>query len=86
MGGGAHVMKRIPSIKFPPRRSKFSGSATHTQVASDIGEDGHQTFYSNSEVPAPPANTAVGGKATLQPKRTPVSDKEIDAILLGGIF
>ncbi|KAK9103882.1 hypothetical protein Sjap_021136 [Stephania japonica] len=83
MGGGAHVMKRIPSIKFPPRRSKLSGSA---QVASDIGEDGHQTFYSNSEVPAPPANTAVGGKATLLPKRTPVSDKEIDAILLGGIF
>ncbi|KAK9147273.1 hypothetical protein Scep_006030 [Stephania cephalantha] len=73
MGGGAHVIKRIPSIKFPPRRSKFS---------ADIGEDGHQTFYSNSEVPAPPANTAVGGKATLQPKRTPVSDKEIDAILV----
>ncbi|OMP12173.1 hypothetical protein COLO4_03427 [Corchorus olitorius] len=34
-----------------------------------------------SDVPAPPINTAVGGKASLLPKRTPVSDKEIEAIL-----
>lgn len=35
-----------------------------------------------SDVPAPPSNMAVGGKATLQPKRTPVSDREIEAILV----
>lgn len=35
-----------------------------------------------SDVPAAPINTAVGGKATLQPKRTPVSNKEIEAILV----
>lgn len=35
-----------------------------------------------SDVPAAPINTAVGGKASLQPKRTPVSDREIDAILV----
>ncbi|EEF48958.1 hypothetical protein RCOM_1579620 [Ricinus communis] len=36
---------------------------------------------SSSDVPAPPSNTAVGGKASLQPKRTPVSHREIEAIL-----
>lgn len=35
-----------------------------------------------SEVPAPPTNTGVGGKASMLPKRTPVSDKEIEAILV----
>ncbi|KAF6173030.1 hypothetical protein GIB67_006406 [Kingdonia uniflora] len=50
-------------------------------AAADTDGDGHQTFYSRSEVPAPPANTAVGGKASLQPKRTPVSDREIESIL-----
>ncbi|RVW33859.1 hypothetical protein CK203_036317 [Vitis vinifera] len=46
-------------------------------------EDAHLIFTSTSEVPAPPINTAMGGKASLQPKRTPVSDREIEAILLG---
>uniref|UniRef100_A0A803L2M6 Uncharacterized protein n=1 Tax=Chenopodium quinoa TaxID=63459 RepID=A0A803L2M6_CHEQI len=39
---------------------------------------------SKSDVPAPPNSTGGGGKASLQPKRTPVSDKEMEAILLGG--
>ncbi|KAG7035746.1 hypothetical protein SDJN02_02544 [Cucurbita argyrosperma subsp. argyrosperma] len=40
---------------------------------------------SGSNVPAPLQDTAVGGKASLLPKRTPVSDREIEAILaLGG--
>ncbi|KAG7981324.1 hypothetical protein I3843_05G227900 [Carya illinoinensis] len=64
MGGEAHVLKRIPRIRFPQRHPK--------SIASDV--------------PAAPTNTAVGGKASLQPKRTPVSDKEIEAILLGGCF
>lgn len=33
-------------------------------------------------MPAPPSNAAVGGKASLQPKRTPVSEREIEAILV----
>lgn len=45
-------------------------------------EDAHLIFTSTSEVPAPPINTAMGGKASLQPKRTPVSDREIEAILV----
>lgn len=36
-------------------------------------------------MPAPPQNTAVGGKASLLPKRTPVSDREIEAILVSKI-
>ncbi|XAR71641.1 hypothetical protein NMG60_11018013 [Bertholletia excelsa] len=77
MGGGAQVMKRIPRIKFPQRHPKPSASASKEDAS-------HHMFTSRSEVPAAPINTAVGGKASLQPKRTPVSDREIEAILLGG--
>ncbi|XP_059629061.1 uncharacterized protein LOC132271628 isoform X2 [Cornus florida] len=76
--GGTHLMKRIPRIKFPQRHPKPSTSAKDGEV--------HQFFISKSDVPAAPTNTAVGGKASLQPKRTPVSEREIEAILLGGCF
>ncbi|XP_012090084.1 uncharacterized protein LOC105648340 [Jatropha curcas] len=80
MGGGRQLVKRIPRIKFPQRH------ATSTSTAS-ADEDIRQISMSKStDVPAPPFNTAVGGKASLQPKRTPVSDREIEAILLGGCF
>lgn len=36
----------------------------------------------SSDVPAAPKNIADGGKASLQPKRTPVSDKEIESIMV----
>ncbi|KAK4571250.1 hypothetical protein RGQ29_029881 [Quercus rubra] len=81
MGAEGHLLKRIPRIKFPqrhPTSSASSGSASlaqHTPTNKDTYK---------SDVPAAPINTAVGGKATLQPKRTPVSNKEIEAILLGG--
>ncbi|CAL5405325.1 unnamed protein product [Camellia sinensis] len=65
-GGGFQVMKRIPSIKFPLRYPKSSASGSAPR----------------SDVPASPTNTAVGGKASLQPKRTPVTDREIEAVLL----
>lgn len=42
--------------------------------------------WTMSDVPAAPINTAVGGKASLQPKRTPVSEREIDAILVSNFF
>ncbi|KAJ0100246.1 hypothetical protein Patl1_20349 [Pistacia atlantica] len=47
--------------------------------------DKNLSSRSSSDVPAPPINTAVGGKASLQPKRTPVSEKEIEAILGQGV-
>ncbi|XP_058100398.1 uncharacterized protein LOC131245156 [Magnolia sinica] len=90
MAGTQHL-KRIPLIKFPQRHPKASaastssGSGSHLQMASASGK-AQESYSLRSEVPAPPSNTALGGKASLQPKRTPVSDKEIEAILLGGCF
>ncbi|KAL9412458.1 hypothetical protein AB3S75_045982 [Citrus x aurantiifolia] len=74
-------MRRIPRIKFPQRhpKSSASGSASQTQSASNQ----NLSSRSSSDVPAAPANTAVGGKASLQPKRTPVSNREIEAIMMG---
>jgi hypothetical protein len=63
----------------------FTGSTSQTQHTS-TKKDTHKITISGSDVPAGPINTAVGGKASLQPKRTPVSDKEIEAILVRKIF
>lgn len=57
------------------------GSASQTQAAPST-ENVAKISASRSDVPAPPSNMAVGGQASLQPKRTPVSDKEIEAILV----
>ncbi|CAK8570092.1 unnamed protein product [Lathyrus sativus] len=80
MGGGAHALKRIPRIKFPNRHLKSSGSASEGQALSSTG-DGSLSFFSSSN-----ASTTLGGKASLQPKRTPVTNEEIEAVLLGGCF
>ncbi|WCJ36827.1 hypothetical protein M5689_018002 [Euphorbia peplus] len=76
MGGGQQLLKRIPRIKFPNRHGKASSSSA--------SEDIHHFSMSKSDVPAAPLNTAVGGKASLQPKRTPVTEREIEAVQLGG--
>ncbi|XP_061361050.1 uncharacterized protein LOC133304974 [Gastrolobium bilobum] len=78
--GGAQAMKRIPRIKFPQRHPKPSGSASGTQPSSSAS-DANLSFFSSSI-----ASGTVAGKASLQPKRTPVSNEEIEAILLGGSF
>lgn len=80
--GGAQALKRIPRIKFPNRHpnSAASGSASKTQ-ASSSASDANLSFFSSSN-----ASATVGGKASLQPKRTPVSKEEIEAVLLGGCF
>ncbi|XP_008783869.1 uncharacterized protein LOC103702974 [Phoenix dactylifera] len=95
---GMHVMKRIPRIKFPQRHPNPQGSSTASEqilfsqsnVASQPqlppSSGGIPNYRFKSDVPAPPSNTAIGGKASLLPKRTPVSEKEIEAILLGGCF
>ncbi|GLT49061.1 hypothetical protein SLA2020_226440 [Shorea laevis] len=76
MGGGVQALKRIPRIKFPQRHLKSSGSQPQTASEADL------TFYSSLKA----SSATVGGKASLQPKRTPVSNDEIEAILLGGCF
>ncbi|XXG42383.1 hypothetical protein AAC387_Pa01g2678 [Persea americana] len=83
---GTHMMKRIPLIKFPQRHSKGASAGTASQVQVAPSGSKSQEYSLRSEVPASPTNTAVGGKASLQPKRTPVTEKEIEAILLGGCF
>ncbi|XP_072965226.1 uncharacterized protein [Typha angustifolia] len=95
---GTHLMRRIPRIKFPQRHPKPEGSPTPSDqiTFSQLGATSQPkapstsadtpSYRFRSNVPAPPSNTAVGGKASLLPKRTPVSEKEIEAILLGGCF
>ncbi|XP_021826274.1 uncharacterized protein LOC110767134 [Prunus avium] len=78
MGGEGHILKRIARIKFPQRHPESSTSGSTCSQAQ------HETESLGSDVPAPPKNTAAGGKASLQPERTPVLAKEIEAILLGG--
>ncbi|XP_058203572.1 uncharacterized protein LOC131317905 [Rhododendron vialii] len=77
--GAAQAMKRIPRIKFPQRHPKPSGSTPHPQDASTAGNATNTLFMKSA-----PSNMTVGGKASMQPKRTPVSQEEIEAVLLGG--
>ncbi|KAL2337240.1 hypothetical protein Fmac_011686 [Flemingia macrophylla] len=78
--GAGQAMKRIPRIKFPQRHPKPSGSASETQAPSST-TDASIAFFSSSK-----GSTSLGGKASLQPRRTPVSNEEIEAVLLGGCF
>uniref|UniRef100_G3MKA8 Uncharacterized protein n=1 Tax=Amblyomma maculatum TaxID=34609 RepID=G3MKA8_AMBMU len=105
MSASRHVMKRIPSIKFPQRHPKpspsspSSGTSPVSEQKVGISQFGFisqqkapspsanaRNYRYSSEVPSPPTNTAVGGKASMLPKRTPLSENEIEAILLGGCF
>lgn len=56
------------------------GSTSETQQATS--KEAYKMSTPKSDVPLPPQNTAVGGKASRQPKRTPVTDKEIEAVLV----
>ncbi|KAL1532199.1 hypothetical protein AAHA92_32237 [Salvia divinorum] len=81
--GAGQAMKRIPRIKFPQRHGKSSGTTNQADgmSAHDLkNDDLVMKFFSR----APSA--ASGGKASDQPKRTPVSQDEIDAVMLGGCF
>ncbi|CAN8274114.1 unnamed protein product [Cochlearia groenlandica] len=66
-------LKRIPRIKFPQRHLKSSEGKKQVENESDT------FFFSNLNIPK-----TIGGKASLQPKRTPISNEEMEAILLGG--
>ncbi|KAL3844477.1 hypothetical protein ACJIZ3_001880 [Penstemon smallii] len=74
--GAGQAMKRIPLIKFPQRHPKASGTTLKSGVVS-VNEDIAQNFFSKTQ-----SSTSLGGKASDQPKRTPVSQEEIDAILV----
>jgi len=52
------------------------GNGSQPEEALTSGS-AYQAFFSSLK-----ASTAVGGKASLQPKRTPVSNEEIEAILV----
>ncbi|GMN31569.1 hypothetical protein TIFTF001_003319 [Ficus carica] len=80
MGGAAQAMKRIPRIKFPQRHPKPSGSESEIQAPAKDG-NATQTFFLGLK-----ASTTLGGKASLQPKRTLVSNEEIEAILVCKTF
>ncbi|KAJ4828893.1 hypothetical protein Tsubulata_013767 [Turnera subulata] len=71
---GVQVFKRFPRklINFPQRRQ---ASAAQSQEVPAAG-NADVTFFSNSK-----GSSTLGGKASLQPKRTPVSNEEIEAIL-----
>ncbi|XP_078438784.1 uncharacterized protein LOC144709204 [Wolffia australiana] len=75
---GAQLVKRIPRIKFPRRHPGVPAK----QQPNSSGVEPQQAL--KSEVPAQTSNAAVGGRASLQPRRTPISEKEIESILLGG--
>ncbi|XP_059643431.1 uncharacterized protein LOC132285281 [Cornus florida] len=68
-----------------PQAASMTGDAHQTsskpQAASMTG-DAHQTSFSRSAQ----TNMTLGGKASLQPNRRPVSEEEIEAILMGGCF
>jgi hypothetical protein len=57
-------------------RKALADSASQSQTTSTAADAG-QTIFFGSKV-----STTVGGKASLQPKRTPMSNEEIEAILV----
>ncbi|CAN7081585.1 unnamed protein product [Brassica oleracea var. botrytis] len=70
-------LKRIPRIKFPQRHVKPSEGTKQQQVENEADA----FFFSNLNTPK-----TIGGKASLQPKRTPVSNQEMEAILVSNLL
>ncbi|CAN0891815.1 hypothetical protein LINGRAHAP2_LOCUS17197 [Linum grandiflorum] len=84
MGGEGQLLRRIPRIKFPKRHSSSSGSQGQEPAAATTttGKGKIQfSMASGSDVPPSINDTTAGGKASLQPKRTPVTDREIEAVM-----
>ncbi|KAH7440450.1 hypothetical protein KP509_04G107700 [Ceratopteris richardii] len=78
------VVKRVPLIKFPIRRPPASsGNSGQVQTNQGVGMSAAGYFYV-PDVPVSPKNQGFGGSASIQPRRTPVTDGEIEAIMLGG--
>lgn len=78
---GAQALKRIPRIKFPQRHpAKSSDSSLQPKASSQ--DDTFKAFMSRSA--SGNSTLSASGRASDQPKRTPVSNEEMEAILLGG--
>lgn len=45
-----------------------------------------KNYRFRSDVPSPPSHTAVGGPASLLPKRKPLTEEEIEAIMVCLLF
>lgn len=71
---------------FSPINAKLLTQVFYTGSKSQPNEpsssSGARSYRFRSDVPAPPSNVAVGGKASLLPKRTPLSEEEIEAIMV----
>lgn len=68
-------------VSFHWHYDKLSTMYVCVCLGSTCSQAQHETESIESDVPAPPKNAAAGGKASLQPERTPVLAKEIEAIL-----
>eukprot|EP00249_Psilotum_nudum_P006625 c19942_g1_i1 orf=119-397(+) len=92
MAAAQKIVKRIPLIKFPvrrpvPSRALDSAGVSGTVMAFAKESEAPAFHYDrSSDVSASPRNSISGGRASIQPKRTPITEKEIEAILLGGIL
>ncbi|XP_047306953.1 uncharacterized protein LOC124910363 [Impatiens glandulifera] len=78
--GVAQAMKRIPRIKFPQRHPKPSSGSTSKPQQEGANDDVSRLLLSRITS----SNKSSGGRASEQPRRTPVSAEEIETILLGG--
>ncbi|NP_001143346.1 uncharacterized protein LOC100275959 [Zea mays] len=93
-------MPRIPLIRFPKRNLKAPSPSApaasqpadqHATLMFRLGAKAEapssgeiKNYRFRSDVPCPPSHTAVGGPASLLPKRKPLTEEEIEAIMLGG--
>ncbi|KAF0932024.1 hypothetical protein E2562_007831 [Oryza meyeriana var. granulata] len=80
-----------PSPSSPPPAAQPADQ--HASLMSRLGAKSEappsgeiKNYRFRSDVPSPPSYTAVGGPASLLPKRKPLSEEEIEAIMQGGIF
>lgn len=78
------VIRHLYSSLFRKLRWNINDSLSFLCLGS-ASKTEHESALA-SEVPAPPKNTVVGGKAALQPERTPVTANETDAILVSKIL
>ncbi|XP_006656139.1 uncharacterized protein LOC102712453 [Oryza brachyantha] len=87
--------RRNPKLPSPSPSSPAAQPAEqHATLMSRLGAKSEapsssgeiKNYRFRSDVPSPPSYTAVGGSASLLPKRKPLSEEEIEAIMLGGIF
>uniref|UniRef100_A0A0E0E2I3 Uncharacterized protein n=1 Tax=Oryza meridionalis TaxID=40149 RepID=A0A0E0E2I3_9ORYZ len=86
--------KRNLKIPSPPPPAAQPADQQHASLLSRLGVKSEapsssgeiKNYRFRSDVPSPPSYTAVGGPASLLPKRKPLSEEEIEAIMQGGIY